>query len=212
MKYYNRNRVLLRVGDNILLNGRYYQITDAQYSQFLKEYGPLNDGQTGTKTRVSELEPKDYNALVYVISGVFGNTITRKSMFKTANATRGSSNSGLAADGTETITDSPDFAFFSPQQQPLSLTPNGNTQGIINVHNSPIDDPDETMGVWLMHDDEIYIQASNNMGNNDGTQAATMQHFCYFYTLAPLSQKPPVFTPIPYHASRLSPTLKDFVA
>jgi hypothetical protein len=218
MKYYDRSRVLLRVGDNILLNGRYYQITDSQFSQFVKEFGGTNgldSGVTGTKTRVTELEPKDYNGIAFIMTGVYPTQITVYAPNQAGtNAVRGGNETGAAAANNIARTDSCDFAMFSPQAQPLFLTPDGNTQGVINANNSPVDDPDETMGVYIMHDDELYVQASNNTGAGGAGEglAATMQFFCYFFTLAPLQQKPAIFTPIPYHASRLSPTLKDFVA
>ena len=219
MKYYDRSRVLLRVGDNILLNGRYYQITDSQYSQFVKEFGGTNGllkGASGTKTRVTELEPKDYNGIAYILMGVFPTPIAVNAQGQDgAAATRGGNKTAGTSVATHVRTDSCDFSLFSPQAQPLFLTPDGNTQGVINANNSPVDDPDETMGIFIMHDDELFIQATNNTGagpNAGEGIAATMQFFCYFYTLAPLKQKPAVFTPVPYHASRLSPTLKDFIA
>jgi hypothetical protein len=218
MKYYNRNNVLLRVGDNILLNGRYYQITDSAFSQFVKEFGGTNgldSGVTGTKTRVTELEPKDYNGIAYVVMGVYGTQVSTYAPNQAGtNAVRGGNETAASAVNNSVRTDSCDFALFSPQQQPLFLTPDGNTQGVINYNNSPVDDPDETMGIWVMHDDELYVQATNNTGAGGAGEgvAATIQFFCYFYTLAPLQQKPAIFTPIAYHASRLSPTLKDFVA
>jgi hypothetical protein len=208
--------VLLRVGDNILLNGRYYQITDSQYSQFVKEFGGtgLVAGASGTKTRVTELEPKDYNGIAYIIMGVYPTQVAVYAPNQAGGtAVRGGSDSAASSVNNVTRTDSCDFALFSPQAQPLFLTPDGNTQGVINSNNSPVDDPDETMGIYIMHDDELYIQATNNVGSAGGEGiAATMQFFCYFYTLAPLKEKPAIFTPVPYHASRLSPTLKDFIA